>query len=56
MTIKITPLAEADIQSSITAIQDAFAEDPYNLWIFNDRKNVSSIVILALLVSHENGD
>jgi len=41
MVVKITPLTEADIPGAITAIQVAFAEDPYSLWIFNDRENVS---------------
>ena len=31
MTISISPLTESDIPGAITAIQEAFAEDPYNL-------------------------
>jgi len=35
--IVISPLAHKDIPGAITAIQVAFAEDPYNLWVFSDR-------------------
>jgi hypothetical protein len=31
MTISISLLAESDIPGAITTIQEAFAEDPYNL-------------------------
>lgn len=40
MTIKVSALTEADIPGAISAIQVAFAEDPYSLWIFSDRANV----------------
>jgi len=40
MAIKISPLSETDIPGAIEAIQKAFAEDPYNLWVFNDRTKV----------------
>jgi len=39
-TIKITPLKEQDIQGGITTIQEAFANDPYNLWVYDDRSKV----------------
>ncbi|TVY78213.1 hypothetical protein LSUE1_G004673 [Lachnellula suecica] len=37
MPISITRLAEAHIPSAVTAIQEAFKDDPYNLWVYNDR-------------------
>jgi hypothetical protein len=48
MTIKVSALTEADIPGAVTAIQVAFAEDPYSLWIFNDRENVRIIDALSL--------
>jgi GNAT superfamily N-acetyltransferase len=41
MPIEVTPLSEADIPGAIACIQNAFSEDPYNNWVFNDRKNFS---------------
>ena len=41
MAITITPLTKSDIPGAVTAIQEAFKEDPYNLWIYNDRSKVS---------------
>jgi hypothetical protein len=38
--ILITPLQEKDIDGAIDTIQLAFAEDPYNLWIYDDRSKV----------------
>lgn len=43
MAITVSPLTEADIPGAVTAIQKAFANDPYNLWVFNDRDKVSRI-------------
>jgi hypothetical protein len=40
MGIVVTPMTEADIDGAITSIQRAFAEDPYNLWVYNDRSKV----------------
>ncbi|KAI9837311.1 MAG: hypothetical protein M1819_000385 [Sarea resinae] len=37
MPIEVTPLTEEDIPGAIDTIQLAFADDPYNRWIFNDR-------------------
>jgi hypothetical protein len=42
MPIEVSRLTEADIQGAITCIQLAFAEDPYNLWVYNDRSKVGS--------------
>ena len=41
MPIVVTPLKEADIPGAIDCIQAAFAEDPYNRWVFSDRSAVS---------------
>jgi hypothetical protein len=43
MPIEISPLKEADIPGAIDSIQQAFANDPYNLWVYSDRDKVSSI-------------
>jgi GNAT superfamily N-acetyltransferase len=40
MPIEITPITESDIPGAVTCIQRAFAEDPYALWVF-DQKNFS---------------
>ncbi|MCJ1415612.1 hypothetical protein MMC32_001944 [Xylographa parallela] len=41
MPVVVTPLKEADISGAIDCIQAAFAEDPYNRWVFNDRSAFS---------------
>jgi len=33
-------MAEADIDGAITTIQEAFANDPYNNWVYPDRSKV----------------
>jgi len=35
MAIEIYPMQEGDIESAVTCIQQAFADDPYNKWIFD---------------------
>lgn len=40
MPIQISPLTPTDIPSAVHCIQAAFAEDPYNHWIFH-RENFS---------------
>ncbi|XMA15710.1 hypothetical protein WAI453_008501 [Rhynchosporium graminicola] len=37
MPIQISRLTESDIPGAVTVIQEAFANDPYNLWVYNDR-------------------
>ena len=39
-------MTEADINGAIDCIQKAFAEDPYNKWVFNDRANVRESTLL----------
>lgn len=41
MSIEITRMTEADIDGAVECIQKAFAEDPYNKWVFNDREKVN---------------
>lgn len=41
MPVTIIPLNEADIPGAIDCIQQAFADDPYHHWVFNDRSAVS---------------
>jgi len=40
MAIEIVPLTEADIPGAVECIQQAFANDPYFLWVFNDPSKV----------------
>ncbi len=37
MAIRVTPITDADIPGVVTCIQRAFATDPYNNWVFNQR-------------------
>lgn len=41
MPIQVTRMTEADIDGAIDTIQQAFADDPYNNWIYPDRSKVS---------------
>ncbi|KAI6091926.1 acyl-CoA N-acyltransferase [Hypoxylon rubiginosum] len=50
MSIRVSLLAEEDIPGAVTAIQQAFADDPYNNWVFdkstfNARRNAASLAI-----------
>ncbi|KAI1660334.1 acyl-CoA N-acyltransferase [Daldinia decipiens] len=50
MPIRVSPLAEADIPGAVSAIQQAFADDPYNNWVFdkstfNPQRNAASLSI-----------
>jgi len=38
MPIQVTPISEADIPGAITCIQEAFANDPYNNWVYDRTK------------------
>lgn len=40
MPIQITPIIEKDIPGAVTCIQQAFKDDPYNNWVF-DQKSFS---------------
>lgn len=40
MPIEVTRMTEADIDGAIDTIQQAFADDPYNLWVYPDRSKV----------------
>ncbi|PSN66069.1 acetyltransferas-like protein [Corynespora cassiicola Philippines] len=41
MPIQVSRMAEADIDGAIDTIQQAFANDPYNNWVYPDRSKVS---------------
>lgn len=41
MAILVSRIAHSDIPGAVTAIQQAFAEDPYNLWVYNDRSKLN---------------
>jgi hypothetical protein len=47
MPIQVSRMTEADIDGAINTIQQAFAEDPYNLWIYPDRSKVTDTVQLT---------
>jgi len=38
MSIQVTPITETDIPGAISCIQQAFADDPYNNWVFDRTK------------------
>ncbi|KAL0941288.1 uncharacterized protein CTRU02_204051 [Colletotrichum truncatum] len=38
MAIKVTTLTEADIPGAVKAVQQAFAGDPYNVWVYDQSK------------------
>jgi hypothetical protein len=40
MSIKIVPLTKGDIPGAVECIQQAFADDPYYRWVFNDPSKV----------------
>jgi hypothetical protein len=42
MPLEVSRMTEADIDGAIDTIQQAFADDPYNNWVFPDREKVSS--------------
>lgn len=41
MAIEVTRMTEADIDGAIDTIQQAFADDPYNKWVYPDRSKFS---------------
>ena len=45
MPIQVTALTEPDIQGAITTIQLAFADDPYNHWVYDDRSKVNPLIL-----------
>lgn len=46
MAIVVTPMTEADVDGAVDCVQKAFADDPYNRWVFNRRENVFVSAIL----------
>jgi hypothetical protein len=45
MSIEIAPLAQADIPGAVECVQQAFADDPYFRWAFDDPSKVRHIFI-----------
>ncbi|KAG9246036.1 acyl-CoA N-acyltransferase [Calycina marina] len=43
MNIQVSRITEPDIPGAITAIQKAFENDPYALWVYSDRENLSLV-------------
>ncbi|KAF7881599.1 uncharacterized protein EAF02_006287 [Botrytis sinoallii] len=43
MDFTISRLTEDDIPGAVNTIQEAFKEDPYNLWIYNDRSKLNLV-------------
>ena len=43
--LEVSLMTEEDIDGAITTVQQAFAEDPYNKWIYNIRENVGCPVL-----------
>ncbi|PVI01488.1 acetyltransferas-like protein [Periconia macrospinosa] len=43
MAIQVTRMTEADIDGAIDTIQQAFANDPYNNWVYPDRSKVDLV-------------
>ncbi|KAF2004312.1 acyl-CoA N-acyltransferase, partial [Amniculicola lignicola CBS 123094] len=41
MSIQVSRMTEADIDGAIDTIQQAFANDPYNQWVYPDRSKIS---------------
>ncbi|KAF2873827.1 acetyltransferas-like protein [Massariosphaeria phaeospora] len=41
MLVQVSRMTEADIDGAIDTIQQAFANDPYNLWVYPDRSKIS---------------
>ncbi|TLD29728.1 acetyltransferas-like protein [Venturia nashicola] len=41
--LQVSPMQEEDIDGAIATVQQAFAEDPYNRWIYNVRENFSPV-------------
>lgn len=40
MPIKVTRMKHEDIDGAIDTVQQAFADDPYNNWIYPDKSKV----------------
>ncbi|KAF9885114.1 hypothetical protein FE257_000754 [Aspergillus nanangensis] len=43
MSIEVVPLTVEDIPGAIEVIQQAFAEDPYFVWVFNSSKSLNNL-------------
>ncbi|CAG7990487.1 unnamed protein product [Penicillium salamii] len=52
MSIEITPLAQADIPGAVECVQQAFADDPYFRWAFDDPSKFNVERNAASLAAH----
>jgi hypothetical protein len=52
MTIEITRMTEDDIDGAIDTIQQAFANDPYNNWVYPDRSKVCDFYLRSNPICH----
>jgi hypothetical protein len=52
MTIEVTRMTEADIDGAIDTIQQAFADDPYNNWVYPDRSKVCDFCLPSNSACH----
>lgn len=49
--VEVSLMKEEDIDGAIATVQQAFAEDPYNKWIYNVRENVRLLSIFTAAYS-----
>ena len=45
MAIEIVPLANADIPAAVECVQNAFSDDPFFRWAFNDPSKVWNLTV-----------
>jgi hypothetical protein len=45
--LEVSLMKEEDIDGAIATVQQAFAEDPYNKWIYNVRENVTFTYMIS---------
>lgn len=54
MQVEISRLTEKDIPGAISAIQEAFEEDPYNRWVYDDREKVRDSPFPLMIMSTQH--
>ncbi|KAM0235085.1 hypothetical protein ACHAPO_005879 [Fusarium lateritium] len=55
MTIYVTDLKEKDIPGAVKAVQEAFAGDPYNEWVYDHKKRNSVSLGIRMRWGMRNG-
>lgn len=53
--IQVSRMTEADIDGAIDTIQQAFANDPYNRWMYPDRSKVPTLPTAPMAGAHADG-